>query len=409
VFDPFGKKRRRAEELERLIDEDLDAAASRLVSLRSGLRATDTARLEDVVRRRLAAREHVTYLSKALAEGTISATAAYELLETYDDAGYVTRDQLDMLRRHAFEAHRREILALLADPSATRFDYFRAIDAYRAAGYLSDREIATLEQLLDVKLNPAMAARRLFAEAMTTVDVALQEERLQRYLVEFEGFPDYADTASHYIALRVHQVWDDLPGVRYAREATRMIHELNNVLQAYLPYTSDLGEAVPIERIVHEFYAMAGDFKPLPDVEEPITERHLNRRVVVVDKRPGEPGSYESERNGFVAIGAPGRVKAVGGDRVVVAHQHRGFPYSQTWSFEAFAGTKFTRLQRGAPVAVWAQSEVGLLENSKPSPVFVHQFREAVKAMAALLEGHRTDHSPAVLPAQGLADRPRSE
>lgn len=87
MFDPFGKKRRRVEELERLIDEDLDAAASRLVSLRSGLGASDAAGLEEVVRRRLEAREHVTYVSKALAEGTISATAACELLETYDDAG----------------------------------------------------------------------------------------------------------------------------------------------------------------------------------------------------------------------------------------------------------------------------------------------------------------------------------
>lgn len=103
MFDPFGKKRRRVEELERLIDEDLDAAASRLVSLRSGLGASDAAGLEEVVRRRLEAREHVTYVSKALAEGTISATAACELLETYDDAGYVASDQLDMLRRHASE------------------------------------------------------------------------------------------------------------------------------------------------------------------------------------------------------------------------------------------------------------------------------------------------------------------
>jgi hypothetical protein len=56
------------------------------------------------------------------------------------------------------------------------------------------------------------------------------------------------------------------------------------------------------------------------------------------------------------------------------------------------------KLRRGESVAVWTQSEVGPLESSKPSPVFVHQFQEAVKATAALLERHRTDQSPAVPP-----------
>lgn len=391
-MDLFGRKKRAAE-LEALVRTDLDAAAARVAAERSRLRAVDASRLEAMVRRALEAREHVDYLSKALAEGTISATAGCELLEAYDEAGYVSAEQFHMLRRHAFEAHRREILALLARPHADRFDYFRAIDGFRAAGYLTDQELDTLVQLLDVKLNPAMAARRLFAEAKTTVDVALQEERLHRYLAEFDGFPDYPEAASLYLGLKIHQVWDQLPGVRYAREATRLVLELNNVLKAYLPCTSDLGDAVPIERIVHEFFGMASDFKPLPNVEKPITEHHLNRRVVVAEKFAGAPGSYESERNGFVSIGAKGRVKGVRGELVVVAHQGDGFQYTENWSFPAFAGTKFAKLQRSSPLAVWGQAEVGLVENAKPSPVFVHQFREAVKEMEALLHQHRTDNS----------------
>lgn len=389
MLDLFRRKRELAESLERLIDVDLDAAAARLSAERRRLRAADVARLNELVRRRLEAREHVAYLSKALAQGTVSATAACELLETYQDAGYVTNAQFDMLHRHAFEAHRREVLALLGDPTAGRSEYFRAIDAYRAAGYLGADELDELQELVDARLDPAMAARRLFSAARTTADIALQEERLARYLAEFEGYPDYGEAAGLYVALKVHDVWDDLPGVRYAREATRRILELNALLERYLPHTSDVSEAVPIDRIVQEFLRLAGDFEPLPDVEEPITERHVNRRVVVVDKLDGEPGSYESERNELVALGAKGRVRGVRGDLVVVAHPHRGFPYTQSWAFDALQGTKFAKLQRNASIAVWTQSEVGLVENSKPSPVFVHQYREAVKDMAALLERHR--------------------
>lgn len=394
MLELFSGKRRRAEELERLIESDLDAAAARLALLGGWLRGGDRTRLEALVRLKLEAREHMNYLSKSLAQGTISATAACELLETYQDAGYVSTQQFDMLRRHAFEAHRREVLALLADPNATRFEYFQAIDGYRSAGYLSAAELDELRHLLDSKLNPAMAARRLFSKARTTVDVALQEERLERYLGEFEGYPDYPEAASLYLSLKIHELWDDLPGTRYAREATRRVHELNNLLEAYLPLTSDLGDAVPIDRIIHEFFGMAGDFQPLPDVEEPITERHLNRRVVVVDKLSGEPGSYRSERNGFISIGAKGRVRGVCGDLVVVSHPHNGFPYTQGWEFEALSGTKFSKLQRNSSVAVWAQSELGLVENSRPSPVFVHQFKEAVKRTSALLQRHRETNPP---------------
>ena len=391
----FGRKKALAAELERLMETDLDAAAERLFSHRGRLRRVDASRLEATVRRRMEAREHRNYLSKVLAEGAISATAACELLEAYEDAGYVTARQFDMLRRHAFEAHRREVLALLADPNSTRFDYFRTIDGYRAAGYLGEQELQALGHLLDVKLNPGIAARRLFAEAKTTLDLDSQEELLQRYLVEFEGFGDYPEVASLYVSLKIHQLWEMLPGVRFAREATRAVHELNNPLTAYLPHTSDLSNTVPIERIVSDFYALAGEFKPQPDPDRPIAERHLNQRVVVVEKIAGAPGSYESERNEFVSVGAEGRVRAVRGSKVIVSHKGSGFPYSRSWAQSEFAATKHARLQRLSTLAVWDQSEIGLVQNRKPSPVFVHQFREAVRTMSKLLEKHREDNPPA--------------
>ncbi|MGD8728982.1 MAG: hypothetical protein PVF90_04725, partial [Gemmatimonadota bacterium] len=247
---------------------------------------------------------------------------------------------------------------------------------------------------LDTKLNPEMAARRLFARARTTVDLELQEERLARYLTEFEGHADYPEAASLYLSLKIHEVWDDLPQIRYAREATYRVHELNNLLKAYLPYTSDLGDSVPIERMVHEFFGMASDFHALPDVEEPITEQHLNRRVVVVEKLDGGTGSYRAERNGFVSVGAKGRVRAVTTELVAVSHSHAGFPYSRNWEFEELRGSKYQKLQRNSSVAVWAQSEVGLLENTKPSPVFVHQFKEAVRRTEELLQQHREANPP---------------
>lgn len=394
LLDLFGRGRRDAEAVERLLEVDLDRAAEQFEIVRSRLDEGDSSRLAALLRFRLAAREHVDYLSRALAEGTVAATAACELLEAYEDAGYVTTEQFDMLRRHAFAAHRREVLQLLATPDSTRSDYFRALDAYRAAGYLSSQELAELEELLDTKLNPELAARRLFASARTTADPALQEERLRRYLSEFEGFPHYPDAASLYLSIKIHEAWDELPGIRYAREATAVVLELNNLLEAYLPYTADLSSTVPIERITHEFFGMASEFEPLPDVEEPITELHLNRRVVVVHKADGEPGSYRSERNGLVPVGAKGRVKGVRGDLVVVSHSRRGLPYTQGWTFEEFTGSSFGKIQRGSSLAVWSQSEVGLLENHQPSPVFVHQFKEAVKDMKELLERHREDRPP---------------
>ena len=107
MINLFGRKQRAAE-VEHLIEVDLDAAAERLSSERSRITRDDAARLDATVLRRLEAREHRHYLSKALAEGAISPTAACELLETYQEAGYVTAQQFDMLRRHAFEAHRRQ-------------------------------------------------------------------------------------------------------------------------------------------------------------------------------------------------------------------------------------------------------------------------------------------------------------
>lgn len=393
LFGLLRRKRKLAEQIESWVDTDLDRAAEELAEHRRRLRSDDAGRLAALIRSKLQAREHVEYLSRALAEGSVSATAACELLETYREAGYVDAAQFGMLRRHVFEAHRREIHALLMSGSATRTDYFRAIDGYRAAGYLSDAELRSLTELLDLKLNPAKAARRLFGTARSTLDLDEQEDLLERYLLEFEGFPDYPDAASLYLALRVDQLWKALPSVRYAREAAVAVHELNNLLVAYLPFTGDIGDAVPIGRIVSDFMALARDFKPEPDVDGPITARDLRRLVVVTGKRDARDGSYAYERNQFVSIGAKGRVAAVRDDHVVVMHSGRGFPHSRSWPIAAFEGTQYARIQPKSTLAVWHQDELGLLRHRTPSPVFVHQFREAVRTMAELLERHREDRS----------------
>lgn len=78
----------------------------------------------------------------------------------------------------------------------------------------------------------------------------------------------------------------------------------------------------------------------------------------------------------------------------MVAHKGNGFPYSRSWSFEEFDGTKYAKLQRHSCLAVWDQAEIGLVEHTRPSPVFVHQFKEAVHAMSDLLERHREDNPP---------------
>lgn len=117
-------------------------------------------------------------------------TSALELLETYEQAGYVTPEQAARHRRHAIDAHRREMMDLLAQPDTDRFEYFRLLDSYRAAGFLEHEELQELEHLIEAKLNPEIAARRLFAEAQVALDPALQAELLHRYLMELPGFDD---------------------------------------------------------------------------------------------------------------------------------------------------------------------------------------------------------------------------
>jgi len=403
----FRRKRERAQEIERLAETDLDRAAEELTEHRKRLRPADATRLAALIRGRLQARDHIDFFSRGLADGSIAATAACELLETYREAGYVDGTQFDMLRRHVLDAHRREVTALLASELATSVDYFRAIDGYRMAGYLSSEELSELEALLDFKLNPAMAARRLFAQARTAPDLNGQQAMLERYLIEFEGFEDYPDAASLYLSLRIDQLWKALPGVRFAREAAIAVHELNNLLIAYLPYTGDIGEDVPVERIVDDFMALAGDFKPEPDVDGPITARHLRRKVVVAERKPADEGTYEYERNALVSIGAKGRVVAVRGDRVMVSHQGEGLQYSRSWPQRAFEGTAYEKLDPKSLLASWTQEELGLVKHRRPSPVFVHQYREAVRTMEKLLEQHREDRSlPATRSALPEGDAP---
>ena len=392
---PWMRKRRKeaADRIEGLLDSDLDGAAEELARERHRLARPDAARLTEAIQHRIDAREHRHYLTRALAESRITPEAAFELLTTYREAGHVNEEQAASFRRQILDAHRREILDLLGDPSKGRFDYFRAIDAYRAAGHLSEEELRGLEELLDAKLNPGMAARRLFARARTTRTLGVQEDLLHRYLVEFEGFPDYPEAASLYLSLRIHRLWEVLPGIRSARDATLAVYELNNVLQAYVPYTANIEETVPVNRIVHEFMTHASNFKPESDDVAQITEEHLNRKVVVVDKHPGSPGSYTSERNGLVSMGAEGRVKAVRARRVMVDHR-RPVGYTSGWSQPAFKGSPFATLRKDSSLAVWDTAELGLVQSSGPSPIFVHQFKEAVHEMASLLERHRTDHAP---------------
>lgn len=317
------------EEIEGLLEEDLDGAAARLSSVRHRLPRGDAERLSGLVRARLEAREHDTYLARALAEGTIAPTPALELLETYEQAGYVTPEQASRHRRHAFEAHRREMMALLAREGTDRFDYFRLLDSYRAAGFLQHEELDELEYLIEAKLNPEIAARRLFAEAQVALDPALQAELLHRYLMEFPGFEDYPHAASLYLSLRIDAHWRRLGQLSSARQATLAIQELNSLLHAYLPHTSDLSEYVPIREIVNDFHAHARDFDPEPGADDMVTPEDLSRRVTVVAKEPAVPGSYEADRNRVAEIGMTGRVRAVQGDAVLVEHAGPGFIYSR--------------------------------------------------------------------------------
>lgn len=393
MFGFFRRRRQRAERIGALLETDIDRAAEELAANKGRIDADDFGRLSGLVRQKLQARDHVDYLSKAVAERTISATAACELIETYSEAGYLDSPTMSRLRRHAFEAHRREVESIMISPTASASDYYTLIDGYRAAGYLNGEELRELERMLDVKLNPAMAASRLFAEIRVTLDQETQGELLDRYLKEFEGFPDYPEAASLLLALRLDELWKVLPTLRHAREAAVAIHEINNLLVAYLPYTGDIADNVPVEELVKDFLSHASDFKPEPDVEGPITVRHLRRSVVVAEKHEAEEGTYEHERNQLISIGAKGRVVAVRENRLIVAHGVRGLPYSKSWPQPDFEGSQYAVLHPKSSLAAWRQDEIGLVKHRTPSPVFVHQFKEAVRTMEELLDRHREDQS----------------
>lgn len=381
------------EEIEELLEEDLDRAAARLSSVRHRLLRDEAERLSGLVQSRLEAREHDTYLARALAEGTIGPTAALELLETYEQAGYVTPEQASRHRRHAFDAHRREMMELLGREGTDRFDYFRLLDSYRAAGFLQHEELEELEYLIEAKLTPEIAARRLFAEAQVAPDPALQAELLHRYLMEFPGFEDYPHAASLYLSLRIDAHWRRLGQLSSARRATLAIQELNSLLHAYLPHTSDLSEYVPIGEIVDDFHAHARDFDPEPGADDLVTPEDLSRRVTVVAKQPAVPGSYEADRNRVADIGMTGRVRAVQGDHVLVEHSGPGFIYSRTWPLPPLERIRLVSIPKKSHLALWDQSEIGLLNPRRPSPVFVHQYQAAVGRMARFLEKHRRDNS----------------
>lgn len=388
-----GRREELADELERLVDEDVDQAAARFSSVRHRLRRQDADRLAELIRRRAEAREHDTYLARALADGTIGPTSALELLETYEQAGYVTPEQAARHRRHAVDAHRREMMDLLAQPDTDRFEYFRLLDSYRAAGFLEHEELQELEHLIEAKLNPEIAARRLFAEAQVALDPALQAELLHRYLMEFPGFDDYPHAASLYLSLRIDAHWRRLAQMSSARQATLAIQELNSLLHAYLPHTSDLSEYVPIRQIVDDFHAHARDFDPEPGADDLITPEDVSRRVVVVAKDAAVPGSYEMDRNRVAEIGMTGRVRAVQGDAVLVEHSGPGFIYSRSWALPPLEQSRMAMIPKKSHLALWRQSEIGLLNPRRPSPVFVHQYQAAVRRMGAFLERHRQDNS----------------
>jgi hypothetical protein len=389
----LNRRRRLSQQLEELLASDPAAAAQLYATAHDKLRRSDAARIGEAINRYEQARENREYLSKALAEGQIAPSAAFELLEVFDQAGYVNQSEYHMLRRHIVGAHRTAIRTLLARDTADRPDYFSALDAFRSAGYLSNEEMADLERLVDEKLNPAKGARRLFGKAQAAVDPEEQERLLYRYLVEFEGYPNYADAASLYLAARIDQLWKELPTIRSARLATLAVHELNTMLEAYLPHTSDIANTVPVSRIYDDFMKHAGRFKPQTDQSAGITEHDLNKPVEVVSKDGDVDRQYRAERNAFVTLGRVGRIRAVKGDDVIVEVRGIKFGYSQPWEIEAFRGTMYETLGRHSSLAHWKTAELGLVHNRKPSPVQVHQYKKAVQNMYDLLQQHREDHS----------------
>lgn len=389
-----ARKRRKAElarNVEELVETDLDKAAAQFASVRRELSSSDAERLADVLTRRIDAREHQTYLARGLADGSIGPTAAFELLDTYQDAGYLTPNQAERLQNRVFEAHRRELLDLLATPGTSRFDYFRLLDSYRSSGYLGHDELEELEYVIHVKLNPELAASRLFGQAQVALDPALQEDLLQRYLMEFPGFRDYAHASSLYLSLRIDAHWQRLAQITSARTATLQTRELHALLQTYLPHTSDLGEYVPIEEIVRDLHAHARDFEPEAEADELITEEDVGRRVVVTHRKAGD--GYREDRNRLVDLGATGRVVATNGHKILVRHSGPGFTYSKSWGLPAFHRVHLAGLPRKTDLAVWDQSEIGMMNQRRASPVFVHQYQAAVARLAHLLEQHREDNS----------------
>lgn len=88
-----------------------------------------------------------------------------------------------------------------------------------------------------------------------------------------------------------------------------------------------------------------------------------------------------------------GRVRAVQGDAVLVEHSGPGFIYSRSWALPPLEQSRMAMIPKKSHLALWQQSEIGLLNPRRPSPVFVHQYQAAVRRMGAFLERHRQDNS----------------
>jgi hypothetical protein len=388
----FSRKRRLAAEIQALLDTDPESAIEVFAENRSRLRRRDAARLDAEVRHLEDARENRAFLAKGLADGSIKPAAGFELLQVFREAGHVTDDEAQVLRQSVVAAHRAEMESLLDNSERGATDYYRRLDSYRTAGYLTRGELGELERMVEEHLNPRLAARRLFADAQLAHDPKRQAELLLRYLIEFSDHPEFADAASLYVALQVDRLWKALPRFRSARTARVAVLELNGLLKEYLPYTADIADTVPINRMVDEFMKQAGKFRATPDPTAVITTEHLDRSVEIMTKDGPLDSMYEQERNSYIRVGAVGRVRAVSGDLVLVEFRGKDFGYSQNWRFEAFADTPYQRLPRHTNLSLWHTSELGLISQRKPSPVEVHQYKRAVETMQDLLEAHRIDN-----------------
>jgi hypothetical protein len=408
----FTRKRQLADDIRTLLDSDLDAALEAFTANARRLRRRDAARLGAEIRRLEDARENREFLVKGLADGSIAPASGFELLQVFKQAKYLTEDEAQQLRHNVVAAHRAELAALLDQPDRQPSDYYRRLDTYRSAGFLTRGELGEFERMVEDHLNPRLAARRLFADAQLAHDPARQAELLRRYLVEFPGHAEFAAAASLYVAGQLDQLWKALPKIRSARTARVAVLELNSLLQEYLPYTADIADTVPINRVVDDFLKHASRFRATPDPAKPITMEHLDSPVEVM-RKDGTDGPYQQERNAYIRVGSVGSVRAVRGESVVVDFKGREFGYSERWTFDELADTPYHVLPRQTSLSVWHNDELGLVSQGKPSPVQVHQYKQAVMQMRDLLEAHRVDHTPPNMTVSthvpGIVARPNYE